>query len=161
MEIALGVISVTDVAVRCCSKLWALSNAWRDAPADIHHLRDDLTSTERFFGDIQEHVQAVELKSRPYKRETWEDSSVQQPELRRLVDDGLGVLNEIETIVDGLLACGSSTNAEQPLLGERTAEVGKRTKLLWLRQLRKVARLRKELAHVRSAICRLLISQNM
>ena len=159
MELALGVVSVTAIAVRCGSKLWSLSDAWRDAPADIHHLRDDMASTEHFFGEIRQHIQATELRP-PYERlEMMKDTAVQQPELKRLMDDGVAVLRQIEAIVDGLLACNNSST--RPVEKEVTIEVRKRIKLLWLRQVRKAVRLRKELAHVRASICRLLISQNM
>src|SRR4051812_42117734 len=49
MEVAFAVVGATDVAGRAGSKLYALYSAWRDAPADVHRLRDDVTRTERFF----------------------------------------------------------------------------------------------------------------
>ena len=53
MEIAIAVFSLTTVAARASSKLWALSGEWRDAPADLHKLRDDVSAAERFFREIQ------------------------------------------------------------------------------------------------------------
>jgi len=158
MEIALAVVGVTDVAVRASSKLWALSTAWRDAPADLHNLRDDLTRTERFFGEIQLHLKSTQFRVFPLEKEVFPDSPTEQSELGRLVDEGGVALRRIEAIVDGLTV---ADDAETLSMIERVGELGKKRKFLWLRHSRKVARLRKELGYVRSSICRLLITQNM
>ena len=160
MEIALGILSATTVAIRCGSKLWTLSDAWRNAPADIHHLRDDMASTERFFGEIRQYLQTTELNPLSKRFEPLEETAVQQPEIKRLMDEGVAVLGQIEVVVDGLLACSNTSNT-RPVEKEIVIEVGKRIKLLWFRQVGEVARLRKELAHVKTSICQLLISQNM
>ena len=158
MEIALGVIGVTDAAMRASSKLWALSAAWRDAPADLHNLRDDLTRTERFFGEIQEHLEPRQLRRYSPEEETFAGSFAQDSELGRLVDEGAVALRRIEAIVDGLVA-GDSIDTQAMM--EKVGELGKRRTFLWLRHSRKIARLRKELGHTRSSICRLLITQNV
>jgi hypothetical protein len=152
MEIALAVVGVTDVAVRATSKLWALSTAWRDAPVDLHNLRDDLTRTERFFGEIQEQIGSARIVGSPLGKEAFSDKS----DLGRLIDEGAVALRRIEAVVDGLAIANDS---EDPVMGR--VDLGSKRKFLWLRHARKVARLRKELAHVRSSICRLLITHNM
>ncbi|KAK0730747.1 hypothetical protein B0H67DRAFT_562749 [Lasiosphaeris hirsuta] len=43
-----ALIGLADVALPTSSRLWTLSDAWRDAPADLRSLRDDLANTERF-----------------------------------------------------------------------------------------------------------------
>ncbi|KAK0617710.1 ankyrin repeat-containing domain protein [Immersiella caudata] len=149
MEFALALVGATDVAVRASSKLWALSTAWRDAPVDLHNLRDDLTRTERFFGEIQEQLGATRIAASPLEKEALDHS-----ELSRLIDEGAVALRRIEAIIDGLTV---PDDVEQGKVGE----LGKKRKFLWLRHTRKIARLRKELGHIRSSICRLLIAQNM
>jgi hypothetical protein len=153
MEIALAVVGVTDVAVRASSKLWALSTAWRDAPVDLHNLRDDLTRTERFFGEIQEQLGATRIAASPLEKEALDHS-----ELSRLIDEGAVALRRIEAIIDSLAV---PDNVEVDSVLGKVGELGKKRKFLWLRHTRKVARLRKELGHIRSSICRLLIAQNM
>jgi hypothetical protein len=166
MEVAAAIIGVTEAAMRASSKMWKLSEAWRDAPVEIHNLRDDLARTERFFGEIQERVKTAQVRG---FASCWEKdsggvslrrSSFAAPEdpsgLSRMVDEGAVALRRIEAIVDSL------TMVESPgRVCPEKVELGKRRKFLWLRHSRKVNRLRKELAQIRSSICRLLIAQNM
>lgn len=191
MEIAFALVGVTDVAIRAGSKLWALSTAWRDAPNDLHNLRDDLTSTEQFFSEVQEHLRSVprsRLNSPIRVRSfSFEDKDISPPtsrsssdgthdgrdddmespviggqlELGRLVEQGGVALRKIEAIIDGLLGTEGHVDAETQFMVEKIGELGKRRRFLWLRQSRKIAKLRKELAHIRSGICRALIAQNM
>ncbi|KAK5651657.1 hypothetical protein OQA88_11832 [Cercophora sp. LCS_1] len=182
MEIAFAVVGATDVAVRATSKLWALSTAWRDAPTDLHNLRDDLACTERFFGEVQQHLHISRSQiSSPIRTKsfTFGDSDVSpfprspflgsefgsptmgaQSELGRLVDQGSVALRRIEAIIDNLAGTADADAETQSVL-EKMGELSKRRKFLWLRQSRKIAKLRKELGHIRSGICRALIAQNI
>jgi hypothetical protein len=204
MEIALAVVGVTDVAIRATSKLWALSEAWRDAPADLHNLRDDLTRTEQFFSEIQQHVaktsspclsrnsiaqhrfypprddmglsinekQNVSSLSlsfpnsdNGYDDDSFRGADKEQPtELGRLVDQGAAALRRIEAVIDGLMGMvddGVDAETQSIYTAEKVPDIGKRRRFLWLRHSRKIAKLRKELGHIRSGICRVLIAQNM
>lgn len=185
MEIAFALVGVTDVAIRSASKLWALSTAWRDAPADLHSLRDDLTSTENFFGEVQEHLKLIPRSrmNSPIRIRTFsfEDKDLSfststssedgydldspttggQSELGRLVEQGGVALRRIEAIIDGLLGTEGTIDTESQFVIDKIAELGKRRRFLWLRQSRKIAKLRKDLAGIRSGICRALIAQNM
>jgi hypothetical protein len=171
MEAALGVIGATDVAIRTSSKLWALSREWRDAPADLHNLRDDVTRAERFFGEIQQHVNASQLDCEsvppsryaahlthsPLREKGPSRSFSTNSELADILETGGVVLRRIEDIVDSLsvpVGGGGSVRTED--FGDMT----KRRKLQWLLQSKKVAKLRKELAQMRAGVCQLLISQN-
>jgi len=155
MEVALAVVGVTDVAVRASSKLWTLSSAWRDAPMDLHNLRDDLTRTERFFREIERSLNTARLIPTPPENEPFGP----RIDLGRLVAEGALALKRIEAIVDSLVCVADdSTNTKQK--EGKTREIGKRKRVLWLRQSREIAKLREQLAHIRSSICRLLIAQN-
>ncbi|KAK5659878.1 hypothetical protein OQA88_13341 [Cercophora sp. LCS_1] len=160
MEVAAAIIGVTDMAIRTSSKIWALSAAWRDAPADIYNLRDDLTRTERFFGEILAHLKTSQFRTFESEKDHGLfhsiNSSDEPTELGHLVDEGAAALRRIEAILDGFTR--DSVN-ETGSMGK--IDLGKTRKLLWLRHSKKVARLRKELAHIRSSICRLLIAQNI
>jgi len=166
MDIALAVLSITTLAVRASSKLWTISGEWRDAPADLYKLRDDVSGAERFFREIQQHVDESPRMG-PFPKEASRlvvdspssELSTSDFELGRLVDEGACTLRQIEEIVDGLAAAVFSGDAGPP--NDRVLNMGRRRKLRWLRQSGKVARLRKELNHTRSSICQLLISQNM
>ena len=171
MEIALAVISLSTVAGRAGSKIWTLSEEWRDAPADLTNLRDDVTAAERFFGEIHQHVnntsRAFGPRNVPSNSQLVEPppfcgdalpASTIQSELERLVDEGTVVLRRIEDIIDRL-AVPEIISGDYPR--DKVPDMGKRRKLRWLGVSGKVARLRKELAHTRASICQLLISQNM
>jgi len=155
MEIAAAVLGVTDVALRASSKLWKLSGMWRDAPADIHSLRDDLVRTERFFAEIRQNVNPASSRTHPPQR----GLITLHHDLEHLVVEGGAVVRRIEAIVDGLLSAEGTEISGSG--ASRLLELGKRRKLLWLRQARKVAKLRKELGDIRSGICRLLVAQNV
>ena len=160
MEIALAVISLSTVAGRAGSKIWTLSEEWRDAPADLTNLRDDVTAAERFFGEIHQHVDDTSraFGPRPFCDSDTVPASTIQSELARLVDEGTVVLRRIEDIIDRL-AVPEIIRGDYPR--DKVPDMGKRRKLRWLGVSGKVARLRKELAHTRASICQLLISQNM
>ncbi|KAK0652512.1 ankyrin repeat-containing domain protein [Cercophora newfieldiana] len=152
MEAAFAIVGAADVAVRATCKLWALSDAWRDAPADLFKLRDDLTRTERFYAEIQQHV--------TNSRSSALGASYLRQDLQSMIEEGAITLRQIEAIVDGLVAPGNDGPDEKHCKND-AAGVGKRRKLRWLKQSAKVTRLRKELAHTRSNICQLLITQNI
>jgi hypothetical protein len=154
MEIAAAVIGVADVAARASSKLWALSAAWRDAPLDLHSLRDDLTRTERFFGEIRQSLDRISLT----QPGSMCDIFMLGSDLHELLDEGSVALRRVEAIVDSFSAI---KYADTKTHSDKAREMGSRRKILWLRQSRKVTRLRQELTHIKSSICRILIAQNV
>jgi hypothetical protein len=152
MELAAAILGVTDIAARTGSKIWSLSHAWLDAPDDFHRLRDDITRTQQFFGEVKEGT--LGLNSRGFREKT-EQELEEQSDLQRLLGDGADLLQRIERIIDKLIQV-SSQSADSP------RELGKRGKIYWIGVVRKeIATLRKELREVRGAICRLLIAQNV
>ncbi|KAK3386490.1 ankyrin repeat-containing domain protein [Podospora didyma] len=191
MEIAIGAISVTRIAVSANSKLWELSHEWRDAPADLYKLRDDVTRAERFFSEIREQINGSRLMTGPRQRRSSNQTALplqgqippapppMHSELAHLLESGAVILRNIEDIVDILAAdkdanqksagkskldsevTTSNDNKEKSLGKTNVIEMGKRRKLRWLRHSAKAIRLRKELAHTRANICALLISQNI
>src|SRR4051812_19571614 len=52
MELAAGVISIGHVAAMVTLETRKLCELWKDAPRDIHLLRDELDTTETFFGAL-------------------------------------------------------------------------------------------------------------
>ncbi|KAK0649847.1 ankyrin repeat-containing domain protein [Cercophora newfieldiana] len=141
IEIIAAVVGITDVAGRASSKLWGLFRTWRDAPEDLHRLYSDLARTHNFFGEVREGM-SIQAPGK------WHD-------LEHLLRDGTNILGRIERIIDGLLSTSGKSN------GEDAREVGKRGRLYWITGARReAARLSKELAEMRSGICRLLITQN-
>jgi hypothetical protein len=150
MESVAAVIGITEATVRTASKLWKLTNAWRDAPEDVHRLRDDITRTQQFFGEIRHHTLLANKSE-----DAWDQSSPFETELKLLLDGGIAVLGRIETFVDSLLG-------DQPTDGaEALLNIGKRRRLVWIANTRKVTQMRRDLRLKASNICHMLITQNM
>ena len=158
MDIVSAVISITEVTIRTSSKLWKLSTAWRDAPEDLHRLRDDITRTHQFFDEVRHnarYVTALGSEKRSVARPGFQRKvPMSRSDLPGLLDEGAAVLGRIEDFVDGL------ENEHGEGRGE-SHELGKRRRLNWIRHSTKVARMRKELSNVVSSICHLLITQNV
>lgn len=149
MEAVGAIFGIADIALRTSSKLWTLSGAWRDAPADLHRLSDDLDRTQRFFAETQEGIKTMYTLGTRVLGE----SHASWRELERLLDEGHAVLRQIEKFVDSL--------EERPAGVDGAKELGKRRRIIWMTSARKIQKLRDELRNVTSTICRLLIAQNV
>jgi hypothetical protein len=152
MEIAAATIGITEVVVRSTSKLWTLTGAWRDAPTDLHHLRDELAHTETFLEEVQQNLDSAQLRGL---------LQGSQQELDRLIGSGTDVLRRIEAVVDDLLAGGDGIHTSTRSNKQPLEDLGKRRKLLWLRRSHRVLRWRKEMRTIRASICQLLISHQV
>ena len=158
MEPVSAILAITGATVRTGSKLWEISGEWRDAPSDVRFLRDDLASTERFFRLIQQVVL-------PNKCSAGISSPlVPLADLEQLVDQGIALLGKLEAVVDRVTTAGARIDGGgHPSAGREGAavKVGKAKRCLWIRYSRRVAKLRADLAVVRSSICGWLIIYNM
>lgn len=148
MEAVGAVFGIVDVALRTSSKAWKLSGVWRDAPAELHRLRDELDRAERFFSETQQGIESLYALSREHKGEshaTWS-------EVERLLGAGVVVLRRIEDFIDSLER-PDSQNIGQPL--------SKTRRIKWMTSARKTTAAREELRGIMANICNLLIAQNM
>lgn len=73
-------------------------------------------------------------------------------ELKKLLDQGTDILQQIENFIDEL---------EKGIDCNGAKELGKRRRLIWLKGSRHVARWRSNLRAITSNICRLLLAQNV
>lgn len=150
MEAVGAAFGIVDVALRASSKAWKLSGVWRDAPAEVHRLRDELDRAERFFIETQQGIQSMYTRTRnsqPQSHGTW-------AEIETLLASGVAVLSRIEVAIDNLTRPnGSNHSASQPL--------SKTRRIIWMTSARKTAAARDELRAIVSDICNLLIAQNM
>lgn len=150
MEAVGAIIGIADCTLRTTSKLWSVTSAWRDAPADLHRLRDDLSRTQRFFAETQEGINAMYALGSKVQGE----SHASWRELERLLDEGYAVLRQIEKFVDSLNRPSSGPSDE-------SRELGKRRRIIWMTSVRKIQKLRDDLKGIVSNVCRLLIAQNV
>lgn len=149
MEAVGAIFGIADIALRTSSKLWTLSGAWRDAPAELHRLSDDLDRTQRFFAETQEGINTMYTLGARVLGE----SHASWRELERLLDEGHAVLRQIEKFVDSLDEGSAGLDGIK--------ELGKRRRIIWMTSARKIQKLRDELRNITSTICRLLIAQNV
>jgi hypothetical protein len=150
MEAVGAVVGISDVALRASSKLWTLFGAWKDAPADLHRLRDELSRTHRFFGETQQGIEA--LYSIQHGFQKMSETHASTSELELLVNDGMVVLERIDQFIDTLT---------KPSVMNGLPDVGKRRRVVWMASAKKVSKWKSELRAVTSDVCRLLIVQNM
>src|ERR1700753_3734085 len=59
MNVGLAVIGLSDVAARAFIKAWKLAHLWKDAPREVHRLRNDLSCAGKFFGNIRQQLGVV------------------------------------------------------------------------------------------------------
>ncbi len=150
LEILGAVAGLSSLAARTCSKVWDLSNSWRDAPEDLHWLRDDLTRTQSFFSEVEAGASTLFLP--PTK-----EGHASRDAIRQLVSQGSVILQRIETFVDKVLAV-----SKKPSDDATSMDVGKRARVYWISYVRReLVGLRKQLAEIRSHLCRLLILTNV
>ncbi|KAK4442047.1 ankyrin repeat-containing domain protein, partial [Podospora aff. communis PSN243] len=116
-----------------------LARAWKDAPGDIHQLKEDLGRAERFFGETSEGLHSI-----------YERKYIRSSELGQLLNDGAAVLERIEGFIDEL-QIGSHDGIE----------LNARRRLVWMTSRPRLAQLRNELQAVMSSLCRLLIAHNI
>jgi len=153
MEIVGAVIAVTAATVRTTSAVWSLCDAWREAPAELHRLLEDLRCAQQFFGETQEGIQHS-----PYLTNRSGIPSATN-DMQRLLGDGADVIKDIGHLVERLRRGPRDDGGGWEEL--RLEEVGKRRRAMWLRQTWKVTRLRKRLKNVTARLCHLLVAQNV
>src|SRR3954464_4335920 len=111
MEFLAALVGITHVSVRAGSKLLALRDAWRTAPAALHRLCDDLARAEHFFGEMHDALQ--DSFAAALAAEAGPPPSQSDQELRNLLDEGAKVIKEIEDIVDRLQRGGDGSGTAQ------------------------------------------------
>jgi hypothetical protein len=145
MEAIAGIVGIAEGAARAGSKLWQLTASWRDAPRDVHQLRDDLDRTSGFYNEIRQGIE-----------NTYGQLGEMQPQLKRelhwLVDDGYRHILELERIIDRIQAASGT---------DRNRGIGPKGRLTWLLQSQKVARLRLASRDVMFRLFGLLVTLNM
>jgi len=153
MEMALACVGAADVAARSASKLWELTEVWRDAPSDIHRLRDDLMHAKDFLGQVR---YQIETASQSFQTKFQETES-----LRALFERGRDILAEVQEIVESLRK-PSRTIDNLPLTDTHHPIVlTKRRRLIWMTKRNRVHRLSNLLKDVTQSICGQLMVLNV
>ncbi|RMJ04690.1 hypothetical protein CDV36_014640 [Fusarium kuroshium] len=151
MELLAAIVGVADVTARASTGLWKLCEQWRDAPKEIHLLRDDLVQANAFFAQIQKGLTAEQARGGSSSR--WPPECIR--ELERLLQDGQALVLGVEKMVDELMSPGiaASGPSHQSLSGRR--------KLLWVTKLRWTSEQRRSLKTLMGKICVSLVSLNV
>ncbi|RSL88358.1 hypothetical protein CEP52_015246 [Fusarium oligoseptatum] len=151
MELLAAIVGVADVTARASTGLWKLCEQWREAPKEIHLLRDDLVQANAFFAQIQKGLTAEQARGGSASR--WPPECIR--ELERLLQDGQALVLGVEKMADELMSPGiaASGPSHQSLSGRR--------KLLWVTKLRWTSEQRRSLKTLMGKICVSLVSLNV
>ncbi|KAK0644148.1 ankyrin repeat-containing domain protein [Cercophora newfieldiana] len=100
MEIAVGVVGLVHVATATSLGARKLCETWKDAPRDIHYLRDELDTCEAFLnairtGIVESSPDGLDIESTGGSR----PASPTAVELARLLSRGNGILGRLQEIV--------------------------------------------------------------
>lgn len=153
MEIAAATIGVVNVTVRTSCKVWMLCESWKEAPKDVHLLRDSLNRAEEFFSHVKmgtEKASMDQLVTNP----------LQQVSLRRLeglLHQGAAAVDDIDALVQKIFE-GRDTGVDN--LGN-PEPLGKRRRIVWLMEASKLARLQGVLKEICAMTCASLMALNV
>ncbi|KAL2073010.1 hypothetical protein VTL71DRAFT_10334 [Oculimacula yallundae] len=157
-SLVVGLVGLSDAATRTASTLFQLVDAWRDAPRDVHHLRDSVVSVGEFFArvhhELDEHITCGHYSESTY---------VLQTSNKLLLDLKIAqkVLEQIDQILDFVgstdRVAGKSLKSELP--PDETAR--KLRKDRWLRRRGALLKLQKSLTEIQSTIFEGLLSMNV
>jgi hypothetical protein len=154
MELVAACVGIADIAARSSSKIWRLTELWKDAPSEIHQLRDDLSYAQEFFGEVR--FRATATRELAFRK-----PASQTQQLCGLLDQGSDILGELEVIIDGLGHPAADAD-DEPLLGdEPVAGMSKRRRVTWLLKRRRTHALRLRLKDLLNSICGQLMALNM
>jgi hypothetical protein len=151
MEIAAGVIGLVRVTAAASVQTRKLCENWKDAPRDVHHLRDELETCEAFFRALRSGI--VEWPLGGLEAEVGSISSTEGPaaaigELGRLLSRSNGILETLREMLEELARGrdASSGTAAHGGCGRRGYPIAaKEEKDSKLRRVDEVGKLRKML----------------
>lgn len=144
MDPVSAAISIAGAAATTCSVVWKVCEQWRDAPAEIHHLKDTVLQADEFFQRIQ-----YSMKDDSSGRMLASNPN----ELSKLLHNGETVLHSIRSLLSSLCSNGSDVSGCQ--------EFSRRRRLKWLKNLHETKKLRRRLREIMAQTCALLLSQNL
>lgn len=144
MDPVSAAISIAGAAATTCSVVWKVCEQWRDAPAEIHHLKDTILQADEFFQRVQ-----YSMKNGNDGRMLASDPN----ELSKLLHNGEVVLNSIRSLLSSLCSNGSGVSGSQ--------ELSRLRRLKWLKHLHQTKKLRGRLREIMAQTCALLLSQNL
>jgi len=169
MEVIGLVLATVGTTSRLTETVWGLCDAWRDAPASIHELRDFLTRTQDFWSAVRYGLESgnrinnqrsfgptlgSETLNAPPE---WEARS--RASLIRLLQHGLEALNRLERILeqvaDGADRPGNQTGDNFPIA------LNSRRRFQWVRRSNEVRKLRADLSRNSDLIYGQLLIMNV
>lgn len=143
-----SVLGIADVAGRTSSMIWQLCGTWRDAPEDVHELRDSLIRANEFFLGIRRGLETEH--QRATRTSGWDDETSR--ELDELLRRSEAVMKEVQGLLDRLLDGTNPPDVES---------LAKRRKLQWLKERGRASQLRHRLQELMFRICGAFMSINL
>lgn len=141
-------LSIAAVSVKTCSVAYKLCQVWKDAPKEIHELKDELTRSEEFFQGVKHNATEQIRDCSPH-----ETAKLSEAGLLEFFEKGEFVLLEIRRILNNLL--DASDDCKTLVINDR------KLKAKWLKHRNHTRRMQKCLREIMTNICAILISRNM
>lgn len=153
LSLVARVIGVSNIAVRTTSSLYQLINVWHDAPQDVHHLGDQISSTGDFFRMIGKELNISTVGNANISADA---SFGSYADLSTLVEAATSIVTEIGQIIQEINSPSKST--EYIDLGELDHRVAGRTRRSrWIVKRKKVLKLQSMLLDTKRLILERLI----
>lgn len=147
MDPVSAALSIASAATATCSAVWKLCERWRDAPSDVHELKDAVLQANEFSQAVRYNMESdriLEVVTRTFPCLN---------RLNKLLQDGEATLDAIRCLLENVIH-GSD-------LVENQMNMSRRMKMKWLKNAHKAKKLRKKLKQIIAQTCAFLISQNM
>jgi len=154
MEIAAATLGILNVTARTASKIWSLCDSWKEAPTDIHLLRDSLDRAHDFFSQVQTGIKNTRMDRLSAANPLHEQSLGQ---LKQMIDQGSSTIARIEGLVLDILD-GRDPGKD---LVWHTRPLNKRRKIAWLAKSPRLARHGSALKEISNTICSILVMINV
>lgn len=139
-------LGIASAATATCSAVWKLCERWRDAPSDVHELKDAVLQANEFSQAVKYNMESdrmLEVVPRTFPSHNG---------LNKLLQDGETTLTAIRCLLETVIN-GSDF--------ENQVNLSRRMKIRWLKNAPKAKKLCKKLKQTTAQTCAFLISQNM
>jgi len=153
MEVAAAAIGITEATARVSVGIWKLCDIWREAPKEVHRLRDELARAHEFLGSVREKV-----VQDPGTSLATDESSQR---LTSLLGRGRDVVEGLEDLINEVLGVQVQGYAPNYYRAARENPLKAKRKFIWMTKIGKVRNLRAALARNNAEIYGELVALNL
>ena len=152
MEVFSAVVTSLGIAANVSRGLWKLTNAWSDAPRDVHWLRDDVARTHEFLASVKYAI------ANGLPDQTWNESV---NELVPLIQRSEVLLTEINSIVTRIAEGRVPTVVKKQQAHDGIQPISARRRVVWMIKEVKMKKLRAAVIQNNAMIYGKLVAVNV